>query len=191
MSGPVATLRVTQTAPESDGTPDCAKRREPAACFLARDEDTGRTFEGAAVAQNARKGRRRSRLAPRLETLEGGGFSRSIRVPRRSGISSSERGRVSGSRLKARGLIKVHPAGKGAIDLSAFGTNPDYHPQHHPGAPALPLSQSASFDPQADCHVWSARWLGCLRGSTDGDHDSAHEHDDRPSRSASSGRSAG
>ena len=124
----------------------------------------------------ARRQRQRSGTRPDLETLEGRELLSAYTGPSavRNILSS---GGVFRIQVEGPGLIKVHPAGKGAIDLSAFGTNAGYHPQCQPGAPALPLPQSASFDPQADCHVWSARWTRCLRSSTDGDHDSAHEHD--------------
>ncbi len=72
----------------------------------------------------ARRQRRRSGVAPVMETLEGRGLLSAYTGPSavRNILSS---GGVFRIEVEGPGVIKVHPAGKGAIDLSAFGTNAD------------------------------------------------------------------
>ena len=68
--------------------------------------------------------RQRSKWAPTLEPLEGRRLLSFYTGPSavRNIIAS---GGVFQIQVEGPGLIKVHPAAKGAIDLSAFGTNPD------------------------------------------------------------------
>lgn len=68
--------------------------------------------------------RRRSRIAPVLEPLESRRLLSFYSGPSavRNILSS---GGVFQIQVQGPGLIKVHPAGKGAIDLSAFGTTPN------------------------------------------------------------------
>ena len=72
----------------------------------------------------ARRQRRRSRIAPAIEALEGRRLLSVYTGPSavRNILSS---GGVFRIQVEGPGVIKVHSAGKGAIDLTAFGTNAD------------------------------------------------------------------
>ncbi len=74
--------------------------------------------------EHQRPGARRGGAAPVLELLEGRQLLSSYTGPSANRPVSSNGGlfliQVSGP-----GVVKVHPAGRGAIDLSAFGTTED------------------------------------------------------------------
>ena len=88
----------------------------------ARRQILGGWFEEGR-SRNARKDRRRSRLTPTAEPLEGRSLLSIYTGPSAVRNILSDGG-VFKIQVEGPGLIKVHSAGNGAIDLSAFGTNP-------------------------------------------------------------------
>ena len=91
---------------------------------------------------------------------------------------SGQRGCVSRSQVEGPGLIKVHPGGKGSIDLSAFGTTPDttlnitqVRPRYHFPSRLLSIHKLTVTSGQLG---GSTR----LRGRIDGNHDHADQHDE-------------
>ncbi len=100
--------------------PDCAKRRELAACSRAT-ESTPVVSRETRRRGTAPLERRRLTKTPALETLEGRRMLSFYTGPSavRNILTS---GGIFQIQVDGPGLIKVHPGGKGAIDLSAFGT---------------------------------------------------------------------
>lgn len=91
-------------------------------CPVAEPKTKGMRGD-AQCRQHARRHRQRINVAPALETLEGRRLLSIYTGPSAvKNILSS--GGVFRIQVEGPGLIKVHSAGNGAIDLSAFGTTP-------------------------------------------------------------------